>query len=295
MFSPLRNRFGIPGAISVIALVFAMLGGAYAASNDGGGKATASAKGKRGPRGPKGPAGPAGPQGPAGAQGAAGAKGDTGALGATGDKGDKGEKGEKGANGTNGVGEDGKSVEEVGGGPSACGGKGGVIYEIEGSGNSTEVCNGAKGEKGEEGEKGDPWSVGGVLPPGETETGAWSFLGDSSETRDIRVSISFPIPLAAPLGPESVHFQNEPGSLEFCSGAPALAKAAPGHLCIYQNPTDTIATSLVTKIFPLIDPEGLIFEEEGASRSGAVLLISPPAEGEISGAGSFAVTAPAAP
>ena len=47
MFSPLRNRFGIPGAISVIALVFAMFGGAYAASdNSGGGKATASAKKK---------------------------------------------------------------------------------------------------------------------------------------------------------------------------------------------------------------------------------------------------------
>jgi len=49
MLSPLRNRFGIPGVISVIALVFAMFGGAYAASNSGdgptaSGKATASAK-----------------------------------------------------------------------------------------------------------------------------------------------------------------------------------------------------------------------------------------------------------
>jgi hypothetical protein len=51
MFSTLRNRFGIPGVISVIALVFAMLGGAYAANNSsGGGKATASAKVKKGPR-----------------------------------------------------------------------------------------------------------------------------------------------------------------------------------------------------------------------------------------------------
>ena len=48
MFSTLRNRFGIPGVISVIALVFAMFGGAYAASNSsGGGKATASAKAKK--------------------------------------------------------------------------------------------------------------------------------------------------------------------------------------------------------------------------------------------------------
>jgi hypothetical protein len=90
MLSPLRNRFGIPGVISVIALVFAMFGGAYAASNDSGGKATSSAKAKRGPRGPKGPAGPAGPTGPAGP---AGAKGDTGAQGPQGEPGPQGPAG----------------------------------------------------------------------------------------------------------------------------------------------------------------------------------------------------------
>ena len=31
MFSLLRNRFGIPGVISVVVLVFAMSGGAFAA------------------------------------------------------------------------------------------------------------------------------------------------------------------------------------------------------------------------------------------------------------------------
>jgi collagen triple helix repeat protein len=106
MFSPLRNRFGIPGVISVIALVFAMMGGAYAASNDGGGgKATASAKAKKGPRGPKGATGPAGPTGPAGATGPAGPagpagpKGDTGAKGDTGPQGKEGEEGEEGPEG----------------------------------------------------------------------------------------------------------------------------------------------------------------------------------------------------
>ena len=95
MFSTLRTRFGIPGVISVIALVFAMFGGAYAASNSsGGGKATASAKAKKGPRGPKGPKGDTGPAGP---QGPAGAKGDTGAPGAN------GKDGTNGTNGTNGT------------------------------------------------------------------------------------------------------------------------------------------------------------------------------------------------
>jgi hypothetical protein len=88
MLSFMRNRFGIPGVISVIALVFAMLGGAYAAnkSESSGAKASAS-KGKRGPKGPKGATGPAGPQGlpgPTGPQGPAGAAGATGKEGAPG-------------------------------------------------------------------------------------------------------------------------------------------------------------------------------------------------------------------
>jgi len=107
MFSTLRTRFGIPGVISVIALVFAMFGGAYAASNSsGGGKATASAKAKKGPRGPKGATGPAGAQGPAGlagAKGDAGANGANGAAGPTGPTGTAGAKGATGAAGATGA------------------------------------------------------------------------------------------------------------------------------------------------------------------------------------------------
>jgi hypothetical protein len=103
MLSPLRNRFGIPGVISVIALVFAMFGGAYAATNTG--KATSSAKTKKGPRGPKGatgPAGPAGPVGPAGPAGPQGAKGDTGPQGKEGPQGPAGPAGAPGAKGKDG-------------------------------------------------------------------------------------------------------------------------------------------------------------------------------------------------
>jgi hypothetical protein len=109
MFSTLRNRFGIPGVISVIALVFAMFGGAYAASNSsGGGKATTSAKAKQGPRGktgktgPAGPAGPGGPVGPAGATGPAGAKGDPGPVGPQGPLGPAGATGATGPAGLTG-------------------------------------------------------------------------------------------------------------------------------------------------------------------------------------------------
>jgi hypothetical protein len=103
MFSTLRNRFGIPGVISVIALVFAMFGGAYAASNSsGGGKATASAKAKKGPKGPKGATGPAGPAGAQGPAGPAGAKGDAGANGAAGPQGPAGAAGATGVTGKTG-------------------------------------------------------------------------------------------------------------------------------------------------------------------------------------------------
>jgi hypothetical protein len=104
MFSTLRTRFGIPGVISVIALVFAMFGGAYAASNSsGGGKATASkSKAKKGPRGPRGATGPAGPAGAQGPAGPAGARGDAGANGANGATGPTGPTGATGATGFSG-------------------------------------------------------------------------------------------------------------------------------------------------------------------------------------------------
>lgn len=96
MFSMLRNRFGIPGVISVIALVFAMLGGAYAATDGANPGAIASKKAKKGatgPRGPKGATGPAGPAGLPGATGPQGAKGDPGPMGPGGPPGPKGDPG----------------------------------------------------------------------------------------------------------------------------------------------------------------------------------------------------------
>jgi hypothetical protein len=106
MFSTLRTRFGIPGVISVIALVFAMAGGAVAANNldsSGNGKATVSAKakqGKQGKPGKTGPAGPAGPQGPAGAAGPAGPAGPKGDAGTNGTNGVAGQPGAEGPEGS---------------------------------------------------------------------------------------------------------------------------------------------------------------------------------------------------
>jgi Collagen triple helix repeat (20 copies) len=210
MLSPLRNRFGIPGAISVIALVFAMIGGAYAASNDsGGGKASASAqKGPRGPRGPRGKPGPAGPTGPAGPQGPAGAKGDTGAAGSN------------GSNGTNGT-----SVTGVPATVGECP-AGGVKYTSASGSNA--VCNGEDGEDGETG-------FTETLPPEETETGTWG-VRTSSAPANALAPISFPVPVEP--APEFVYVGPEEDKTgEGCPGLSASNTpiAAPGKLCVYAG------------------------------------------------------------
>lgn len=84
MFSRLRRHFGIPGILAVFALVFAMLGGAYAAKKQGFVITKLSQikpsvrnqlKGNQGPQGDPGARGPEGPGGPQGAPGAPGAPG----------------------------------------------------------------------------------------------------------------------------------------------------------------------------------------------------------------------------
>jgi hypothetical protein len=84
MLNAIRRNLSVPTAIAVVALVFAMTGGAFAAK-DYAGSATASKKAKRGPRGPQ------GKQGIQGLQGPQGERGPTGPQGPKGDKGDTGD------------------------------------------------------------------------------------------------------------------------------------------------------------------------------------------------------------
>jgi hypothetical protein len=107
MFHRLRTHITPSTIIATAALLFAMSGGAYAASKylitstkQIKPSVLKSLAGKPGPAGPAGAAGVggavggAGPQGPAGPGGSAGAKGETGTKGEKGEKGAKGEKGE---------------------------------------------------------------------------------------------------------------------------------------------------------------------------------------------------------
>jgi hypothetical protein len=86
MFTKIHERLGTAGfVISIVALVAALSGGAYAASGGLTGKqkkeVTKIAKQYAGKPGAAGPTGPAGPAGAPGAKGEVGAKGDTGNQG----------------------------------------------------------------------------------------------------------------------------------------------------------------------------------------------------------------------
>jgi len=259
MFSTLRTRFGIPGVISVIALVFAMFGGAYAASNSAsGGKATASAKAKKGPRGPKGPKGDTGPAGPAGPQGPAGPKGDTGAAGSS------------GANGTS------VTSKAVPASSAVCNHSGGA--EFTSASGTTTACNGEEGEKGEEG---SPWTAGGTLPPEATETGEWGTYG--GVVGNLTMPMQFNIPLASE--PQTTLLKEGESTAPGCPGiSNGLPTAEPGHFCVYTVYEEEVSPVGIYHA----DPAGGVFSP-GASKVGALLRTSCEAA-FCSEAGLWAVT-----
>lgn len=248
--------------LALAALVFAVTGGAYAASGDGDGHVTASvakkksksggSSGKPGPRGPAGPAGPAGGQGPAGPQGAAGA---TGAKGETGAPGTNGTDGENGREGT--AGPAGKSVavksfkgsEEPAG--ADCNKAGGASFEVETTGTSSYLCNGLSA------------SGGGTLQAGELEHGVWSMTIDSFTSAEDSywglASIGLPRPFASE---PKVEFIKEKESSANC---PKEGEAKEGYLCIYtlEEEPQLSETFKLSKI----KPEGI----QGPRTSGVVL------------------------
>ncbi len=148
---------------------------------------------------------------------------------------------------------------------------------------------GPKGAPGEKGTKGDngtngtngtngsPWTAGGTLPSGATETG--SIAGDSlsSETPAVvrtDVPISFSIPLAEGLDDEHVLVIYENAAVpSACENPghpdPASAvnpEASSGYLCVYlasdtsESTTHTVHVASATT-------------DEGASTAGAVLVL----------------------
>ncbi len=252
MFSTLRTRFGIPGVISVIALVFAMFGGAYAASSSsGGGKATASAKAKKGPRGPKGATGPAGPAGPVGPQGSAGSNGKDGSNGANGSNGATGPTGPQGVAGATGA------TGPIGPtGPEGSGGSGGFAA---------------------------------TLPSGKTETGAWWLKGEGVTSELVVSPISFAIPLtAADAASISVQVWTA-ANHGVCGGTPANPTAPAGDICFYVAEGNTLFPEVYS---PDFQTGGLVGGLAAVGSSGALLYSESGIAETQYLVGSFAITAP---
>ena len=275
MFQRVRKQITPATILALTALVFAVTGGAFAATGGSGNspsKATASVTVGHAAKSKKkstSPRGPAGPKGAAGAPGATGAAGPGGPAGPTGPAGATGPAGSGAAGATGATGPQGPA------GPA-----------------------GATGPAGPSG-GGEP------LPAGKTETGTWSFGAPAPEY--IRLSISFPIPLSAPLSEEEgcteavatrtkpcqVHFIEKNGE-EFsnggdgtstvCKGSVEEPTAAPGNLCVYT----TKLVSAVPSEHPFLDPEGSLVEHAGPT--GTLLVLKAEAGGL--GFGTWAVTAP---
>jgi hypothetical protein len=203
MFSTMRRRLRLSPAtvIASLALVFAMTGGAYAASRyvitstkQIKPSVLASLKGRAGPAGAAGATGAAGPAGPTGAAGAVGAKGETGP------------KGEPGANGT--------SVTSTALGASGACPEGGS--EFVSSSGKTYACNGSKGKEG---------SIGNALPKGITETGLWS-VGPVSSA----VALN---PIVTPLASFAIKLKSSLNESEACMEH--LSEACHVHLLLMDG------------------------------------------------------------
>jgi Collagen triple helix repeat (20 copies) len=288
----IHSKLGTAGfIISIVALVAALGGGAYAASSHLTGKqkkevtkiAQTEAKKYAGKPGAPGATGPAGPTGPAGAAGTAGAAGEKGL------KGDTGTAGANGTNGTNGT--NGKSVE-VGTATSTptgeCPEVGGATVQVAGEPSTKKhVCNGTDGTSG----------FTKTLPPGETETGAWTISAyNIPKEKEVYAPISFSIPLEE--GAEGTSYfltleeiQNEDGEGwdEGCTGSVNDPIAPEGVLCVYaleERTHEAVAA-------------GLLFGEGGGfgyRTTGSTLeAFAFEAGAEYVGRGTWAVTAPEAP
>lgn len=250
MFRGVRSRLTYANVVATLALVFAMSGGAYAAS-----KFLITSTKQIKPSVLKQLQGKAGP---AGSVGAAGAVGPAGPTGPTGPKGADGTSGAPGTNGTSVT----SSTEPKG---ANCKEGGSKFVAANGT---TYACNG---------ENGSPWTAGGTLPPGATETGVWSLTGGGDG--ETYLPISFTIRLAATLSESQVHYVPEKGG-GVCKGTAAEPTAPSENLCVYQRSLSNATAGGIWNFSGLVG---------GASVSGAYVFFEG-VTSSSSGLGTWAVT-----
>jgi hypothetical protein len=225
MLRRIREPFGKAGLIvAVIALVAALVGGAYAASGlTGKQKKEVKTIAKQF-------AGKNGAQGPVGSAGAPGAKGDPGAAGTDGKDGENGKDGEKGKPGES------VNIIPLPSGDTNCPGGGAKFTNLSGS---AFACNGSGGS-------------GGGLP--ETLSGYWEVLGESAvhlpgvEWAVTTISFPFP-PETVPTETILIKVDSSEAETDKCPGNAENAEAAvSGVLCLYPSfGSVTLQSSGVTK------------------------------------------------
>jgi hypothetical protein len=274
MFRRLRTHLTPSTLIATLALLFAMTGGAYAASKylitstkQISPKVLKSLKGANGKAGAAGANGANGAQGAQGPGGAAGSKGETGAAGANGANGAQGLAGAAGATGPPGPftatlpskkTETGAWTASVAGGLSLC---------VPEAANQPTVT---------------PTS-------GACETGYNLSVAGAGFALS---TISFTFPLAGALDATHVHYIGGSATANAeCPGTPEEPEAKPGNLCVYQGGAagfKGVGAEAEAEIFPAGGKP--IFEggAPGASKSGAAIHFT--AEGRAVGWGSYAVT-----
>jgi hypothetical protein len=229
----LQEPFGKAGlTVAILALVMALVGGAYAAAGltkSQEKQVTKIAKKYAGKPGAPGATGPQGPKGDTGGTGPQGPKGDTGATGSQGPKGDTGNTGAPGT-----AGESVTVSSYTGPECETASGESGAKF-TNGTGTAY-ACNGENGTGG-----GGGGSLPTVLGSGETETGTWGF-STPLETKVYEPVASFPIRLATPVAEENRHMINssgedvqtgKTGAEVGCPGSLEEPTAEPGTLCVY--------------------------------------------------------------
>jgi hypothetical protein len=265
MLNRIHQKLGTAGfIISIVALVAALGGGAYAASGGLSGKQKKEVEKIAKKVATPGPAGATGATGPAGAPGA---KGDAGAAGAN------------GTNGTNGTNGKSVTVVKINEGTSGCEERGGALVKQEGPGPGVEVCNGAGAEGG-----GFPET----LPSEATEKGVWHFV--SAGNVEEFAPISFAIPLSEVDAETITVSLLQPGQVSAgCVGSSEEPKAEPGFLCAYSSEFGSSKFGAPNAAYkPLAKKEE---EEEGVVSSGALLYYENTVAGNYF-SGSFAIAAP---
>jgi hypothetical protein len=264
MVPKIRGRLGYANVVATLALVFAMTGGAYAAS-----KIIITSTKQISPKVLKSLKGKDGVNGVNGTNGANGVNGKDGAPGLAGEKGDAGTNGTNGTNGKDGVS---VTSAELPQGDAKCK-EGGSEFVASGN-KKTYACNGS------------PWVAGGTLPVGATETGTWDLESTASATSELMTTaVSFPIPLAK--ATSNVIFVGfEQATPEQCEGNVEKPGAKSGHVCVFEGKSEIVHIGGLEYAKAVVSPYGGF--EMGPA--GGQLVFVTTQTGRVSAEGSWAVT-----